>query len=95
MERITFKNWLAQHDEGLFLPDRPPLKGLPRINATPFTDAERKRFQAKPVKKAKPFAPTIKKVKEIVPNKMIPRLKPIPKLKPAVTANGQPGWAPR
>ena len=77
MKHTPFKEGLAQRDEGFLLPDRPPLKGMPRINTTPFTDAQRKRFQPKPVKKIKPFAPTIQKVKEIVPNKMIPKLKPL------------------
>lgn len=77
MKYTTFSEWLAQRDEGFLLPDRPPLMGMPRINTTPFTDAQRKRFQPKPVKKFKPFAPTIQKVKEIVPNKMIPKLKPL------------------
>ena len=77
MMNIPFKEWLAQRDEGFLLPDRPPLKGLPRINTTFGTDAQRKRFQPKPVKTIKPFAPTIQKVKEIVPNKMIPKLKPL------------------
>jgi hypothetical protein len=77
MKHTTFKEWLAQRDEGFLLPSRPPLKGMPKINTTPFTDAQRKRFQPKTVKKIKPFAPTIQKVKEIVPNKMIPKLKPL------------------
>jgi len=77
MKNTTFKEWLARRDEGFLLPDRPPLKAMPRINTTPFTDAQRKRFHPKPVKAIKPFAPTIQKVKEIVPNKMIPKLKPL------------------
>ncbi|MBY0528408.1 MAG: hypothetical protein K2R98_33765 [Gemmataceae bacterium] len=77
MMHTTFKEWLAQHDEGFLLPDRPPLKGLPRLNTTPFTDAQRRRFHPKKVKTIKPFSPTIQKVKEIVPNKMIPKLKPL------------------
>lgn len=76
MKFTTFSEWLARRDEGLLLPDRPPLKGMPRINTTPFTDAQRKRFQPKQPKKIKPFAPTVQKVKEIVPNKLIPKLKP-------------------
>lgn len=76
MKNTTFKEWLARRDEGFLLPARPPLKGMPRINTTPFTNTQRKRFQPKPVKKLKPFAPTIRRVKEIVPNKMIPKLKP-------------------
>lgn len=77
MMYTTFKEWLAQRDEGFLLADRPTLKGLPQINTTPFTDAQRKRFQPKKVKTIKPFAPTIQKVKEIVPNNMIPKLKPL------------------
>lgn len=77
MKHTTFSEWLAQRDEGFLLPDRPPLRGMPKINTTPFTDAQRKRFQPKPVKTIKPFAPTIQKVKEIVPNKIIPKLKPL------------------
>jgi len=76
MMHTTFKEWLAQRDEGFLLPDRPPLKGLPRINTTPFADAQRRRFQPKKLKTIKPFTPTIQKVKEIVPNKMIPKFKP-------------------
>ena len=75
MNNTTFKEWLARRDEGFLLPDRPPLKGLPRINTTFGTDAQRKKFQPKPVKKIRPFAPTVQKVKEIVPNKLIPKLR--------------------
>jgi len=39
MKYTTFSEWLAQRDEGFLLPDLPALKGLPRINTTPFTDA--------------------------------------------------------
>jgi hypothetical protein len=77
MKYTTFSEWLAQRDEGFLLPDRPPLSGLPKINTTPFTNAQRLRFQPKKVKTIKPFTPTIQKVKEIVPNKMIPKLKPL------------------
>lgn len=75
MEFPTFTEWLARRDEGLLLPDRPPLKGMPRINAFPGTDSQRKALHAKPAKKPKPFAPTIRKVKEIVPNKFVAKLK--------------------
>jgi hypothetical protein len=50
--------------------------GLPRINTTPFTDAQWKMFQLQKVKSIKPFSPTVPKVKKIVPNKIIPKLKP-------------------
>ena len=68
---------VARRDEGFLLADRPPLKGLPRINTTPFGDAQRTRFQPTKVKTIKPFTPTIQKVKEIVPKRMIPKLKPL------------------
>jgi hypothetical protein len=35
-----------------------------------------RRLHVKPVKTPKPFAPTVRKVKEIVPQKFIPKLKP-------------------
>ena len=66
----------ARRDEGFMLPSRPPLKGMPRLNFTPGTDGQRKRLHAKLVKPPKPFAPTVEKVKEIVPAKLIPKLKP-------------------
>jgi len=53
---------------------RPPLTGLPRINTTPFTDAQRRRLHPKKVKPPKLFPPTVQKVKEIVPNKIIPKV---------------------
>jgi len=74
MKLPTFYEWLARRDEGLFLPDRPPAKGMIRINAFPTTDTHRKKLHAKPPKKPKPFAPTIRKVKEIVPQKTIPKI---------------------
>lgn len=77
MDFITFSEWLAMRNEGLLLPDRPPLKGMSRINTTPFTDAQRMRLHPKPIKKPKPFAPTIRKVAEIVPQKLIPKIKPV------------------
>lgn len=81
MSFITFRQYVEMQ-EGLLLPDRPPAKGLSRINPFPTTNAHRKRLHAKPVKPPKPFAPTVKKVAEIVPNKMIPKLKPLQPLKP-------------
>ncbi|MBX9627216.1 MAG: hypothetical protein K2X82_25660 [Gemmataceae bacterium] len=77
MKHTTFKEWLARRDEGFLLPTRPPLKGMPKINTTPFTDAQRKRLHPKKVKPPKLFPPTVRAVKEIVPNKMIPKLKPL------------------
>lgn len=82
MKHMKFSEWLAQRDEGFLLPDRPPLKGMPKINTTPFTDAKRKRLHPKKVKPPKLFPPTVRAVKEIVPNKFIPTLKPTTPLKP-------------
>jgi hypothetical protein len=48
-----------------------------KIITTPGTDAQRKRLHPKKVKPPKPFAPTVQNVKEIVPNKLIPKLKPM------------------
>jgi hypothetical protein len=76
MEMMKFSEWVAQRDEGFLLPDRQPRQGMPRINAFPTTDGHRRRRHVKPAKKPKPFAPTVRAVKEIVPNKMIPKLKP-------------------
>jgi hypothetical protein len=61
---------------------RPPLKGMSKINTTPFTDARLKRLHPKQVKPPKLFPPTVRAVKEIVPNKLIPKLKPLQPLKP-------------
>jgi hypothetical protein len=78
MKYTKFSEWLARRDEGFLLPDRSPHKGMPKINTTPFTDAQRKRLHPKKVKPPKLFAPTVRAVKEIVPNKLIPKLKPTP-----------------
>lgn len=78
MEMMKFSEWLARRDEGFMLPDRPPRKGMTRINAFPTTDGHRRRLHTKPPKKPKPFAPTVRAVKEIVPDKLIPKLKPTP-----------------
>ena len=73
----TFHEWLARRDEGLFLPDRPPAKGMARINAFPGTDAQRKALHVKPANKPKPLAPTIRKVAEIVPSKFVAKVKTV------------------
>jgi hypothetical protein len=74
MMYTTFKEWLARRDEGFLLSDRPPLKGMSKINTTPNTDAQRRRLHPKKVKPPKLFQPTVRAVKEIVPNKLIPKL---------------------
>jgi hypothetical protein len=53
-----------------------------RINAFSTTVKHRKRLHVKRAKKPKPFAPTIRKVAEIVPQKVIRQLKPMPPRRP-------------
>jgi hypothetical protein len=74
MEMMKFSEWLARRDEGFLLPDRSPRKGLSRINALPTTDGHRRRLHVKSANKPKSFAPTVRAVKEMVPNKLIPKL---------------------
>ncbi len=38
MKYTTLSKWLARRDEELLLPDRPPLKGMPKIHTTPGLD---------------------------------------------------------
>jgi hypothetical protein len=78
MKFTTFSEWLAQRDEGYLLPNRPTRKGLSRINSLPTTDTHRKRLHVKPPKTPKPFAPTIRKVAEIVPQKAVAKLDRLP-----------------
>jgi hypothetical protein len=78
MKLPTFHEWLAQRDEGLMFPDRPPFKGMIRVNTLPITDTHRKKLRSKSPKKPNPFAPTIRKVREIVPQRVIPKIKPLP-----------------
>ena len=70
MPILKFSEYVAMR-EGVLSPTRPPLKRMPRINALPTTDAHRKRLHTKPPKKPNPFAPTVKKAKEIVPQKFV------------------------
>ena len=66
---MTFREFVAMK-EGLLAPDRPPAKGLPRINAFPTTNAHRHRI------KTNSFPPTARSVAEVVPPNMIPKLTP-------------------
>jgi hypothetical protein len=77
LEMLMFSEWVARRDEGFLLPDRPPLKGRPKINSTLGTDTQRKRLPPKKVGPPKLFPPSVRAVKEIVPNKLIPKLKPL------------------
>ena len=65
----TFSEYIASM-EGVFAPDEAPATGLPRLNATPFTTAERKRLKPKPVAKLVPVRPVIP---QVVPNNLIPQ----------------------
>jgi hypothetical protein len=71
----TFSEYVAMR-EGVLSPTRPPLKGMPRINTLPTTDAHRKRLHPKPVKVVNMLKPTVRHVAEIVPQNIIPKLKP-------------------
>ena len=62
MEFLSFKEYGARRDEGLLLPDRPPLKGMVKINPFPTTDTHRKRLHTMPPKIVRPFAPTVRNV---------------------------------
>lgn len=73
MNVLTFKQYVEIR-EGLLLPDRPPAKGLTRINPFPTTDAHRRRLKPKPVKALNPFKPTVRPVAQVVPNNLIPKL---------------------
>lgn len=65
---LTFKEYI----EGVLAPDRAPRPWLSRVNATPFTNARRRRIAGKkPNKKIDWFRPT---VREVVPRHLIPRL---------------------
>ena len=79
MEYMSFSEWLARRDEGFLLPDRPPRKGMARINPYPTTDSHRRRQNVrqnvKPPKKLKPFPPTLRQVAKVVPQKAVARLK--------------------
>ena len=73
MNFIPFKVYVELR-EGALLPDRPPAKGLSRINPFPTTNAHRRRLVPKPARKPNPFPPTVRPVAEIVPPKLIPKL---------------------
>jgi len=70
MNFITFKQYVEIR-EGLLLHDRPPAKGLSRINPFPATGAHRRRLKPKAVKAPNPSKPT---VRQIVPPVLIPKL---------------------
>jgi hypothetical protein len=84
MSLPTFSEYVAMR-ECVLTATRPPLQGMTRLNALPTTDAHRKRLHTpKPVKARKPFKPvvrikpTVRHITEIVPQSIIPKLKPMP-----------------
>jgi hypothetical protein len=66
---MTFREYVAMQ-EGLLAPDRPPAKGLSRINTFPTTNAYRRRI------KLNSFPPTVRPMAEVVPPHLIPKLAP-------------------
>jgi hypothetical protein len=66
---MTFSEFVAMK-EGLLAPDRPPAKGLSRINPFPTTNAHRKRITSNSI------PPTVRKVAENVPPKFVANLRP-------------------
>jgi hypothetical protein len=75
MDFPTFKQYV-QMREGVLLPDRPPAKGLSKINPFPTTNAHRRRLKPKPIRRPNPFPPTVQAAPEVVPQKLIPKLRP-------------------
>jgi hypothetical protein len=82
MSMPTFSEYVAMR-EGVLSPTRPPLAGMTRLNASPTTAAHWKRLRVpKPMEVPKPFKPvarmkpTVRHVTAIVPQSIIPKLKP-------------------
>lgn len=75
MDFPTFKQYVEMR-EGVLLPDRPPAKGLSRINSFPTTNARRRRIIPKQARPMNLFPPTVRPVAEVVPQKLIPKLAP-------------------
>jgi hypothetical protein len=67
----TASEYVAMRED-VVSPTRPPLKGMPRLNALPTTDAHCKRSHRKPVKLPTPFKPTVRHFTEIAPQNIIP-----------------------
>jgi len=72
MSFLTFKQYVELR-EGLLLPDRPPAKGLSRINPFPTIASHRRRAKPKPVRVANTFPPTVRAVTQVVPQNLIPK----------------------
>ena len=72
---ISFGDYLRMR-EGL-LAAEPTGNGLPRINTTPLTQAQRKKLVAVPVHPPEPLAPVIHPVAPVIPQKFIKTMRPI------------------
>lgn len=57
---MSFGDYLRMR-EGLLVAE-PPAPGLPRINTTPLTQAQRKKLVPVPPRLPKPFAPTVRRL---------------------------------
>ncbi|MBY0513310.1 MAG: hypothetical protein K2P78_05295 [Gemmataceae bacterium] len=71
MSYRTFSEYVALR-EGLMTPDRPPAKGMSRVNALPITNDQRRRLRVNP---ARPPAPG-GYVHAVVPWNMVARIEP-------------------
>lgn len=83
MKFPTFASYLAAR-EGVLAPDKPPVAGLPRFNATGLTNDQRQRLKVKPVPKPGPVVPPV------VPPALIPR-----NLSPSDVAGSATRWVNR
>ena len=74
---MTFSEYLKARafEEGLLLPDKPIRPGVPRINTTPFTNAQRRKLHLKPVKAPPPVKPFTSTLPKIVPPKSVVRIR--------------------
>ncbi len=76
MALMTFIEFIIRH-EGVLMADRPPAAGLPRMNTTAVGDARRANLRAKPSRPTSPLQPTVGPVAQIVPQAMVPTLRPL------------------
>jgi len=66
----TFNEYVARRDEGLLMPDKPAVPGMPRINLFPTTQARLKKTLT-PVKQPPP-QPAFMPVRKVKPIPTIP-----------------------
>ncbi len=68
MKYPTFSSFVAAR-EGLLVPDKAPVAGLPKFNCTGRTNAERMKLKVNPVP-VRPLGPV---VHQVVPGHLIPK----------------------